>query len=156
MISEQDFKIAAGIQDFKTDFRIYARFQLRFTDLTVIYEGFPRKCTRFHIMADPTGGIQLGAPVSKRAHKVGGAMRNLAAASTLRAQSGCANHRKFNGRSSLRGLPGFSAAEYHILVYYYTANWRRCTDISPYCFSKFCGGFAPPPPPNKIVLPTLG
>ena len=46
----------------------------------------------------------VGAPVSMRTHKVGTAMRNLRPIDCVRslcAQSGCANHRKFNSRPSL-------------------------------------------------------
>ena len=66
-------------------------------------------------------------------HKVGGAMRN------SRPSRSCYAH--FARRAAVliiansmvgHPLPSFFAAEFHVYVYYYTANWRRCIDISPY------------------------
>ena len=94
----------------------------------------------------------VGAPVSMRVHKVGGAIKNSRpvfvsqSRTPLCVQSGCANYRKFNGRPSLRIPPGSFATEYHVYVYYYTADWRQCMGIPPYCsisYPSFEGALPP-------------
>ena len=54
-------------------------------------------------------------------------------------------------------LPSLLATEYHVYMYYYTVNRRRCINISvAVSYPNFVGALAiapppPPPPPNKIV-----
>ena len=106
----------------------------------------------------------VGAPMSMRARKVGGAVRISRVFSRVRslcAQCCCVNHRKFNGRPSLRGTPGSFDAKYHVYVYYYTVNRRLCMGFPSYrsvsyqnCVGalppqvKYCGGACPPLPPR--------
>ena len=113
--------------------------------------------THYHGWRNPVRIV--GAPMSMP-RKVGRAVRNSRVFSRVRslcAHCGCVNHRKFNGRPSLRAPPGSFDAKYHVYVYYYTANRRLCMGVPPYRSVSYqnCVGIAPP---SKILwgrLPPL-
>ena len=75
--------------------------------------------------------------------------------------SSCVNHRKFNGRPSLRVPPGSFDSKYYVYVYYYTANRRLYMGVPPYSYQncvgtlppqvKYCGGACPPAPPGSAA-----
>ena len=93
----------------------------------------------------------VGTLVSMRVDKVGGAMQNCGQVNRVRslcAQSGCANHWKFNGRPSLRVPPGFFVAEYHVYVCILQTGggvltFRRIVSAS---YPNFVGAHAHCPP----------
>ena len=105
------------------------------------------------------GGTQSGAPMSMRARKVGGAVRNSRVFSRVRslcAQFGCVNHCKFNGRPSLRVPPGsFDATCIIILrtgscVRAFRRSYQNCVGALPPQV-KYCGGACPPCPPGSAA-----
>ena len=92
------------------------------------------------------GGIQSGAPVSMRTHKVGGAIRpNRSCTLTLHAEH---NHR--NGRPSLTQFLCHRIPCLRVLLYCKQAAVLTFVAIS---YRKFVGAL-PPPPLNKIAHAT--